>query len=104
MNLLLEAGCKAILVSVDIPILGRRLNEMRNDFALPTDMAIPNMPVGSEEIIRGTNDGINYGENSLEINHYQSENLQLSRSFHRMGRSNSLAQEANIYGALAKRR
>ena len=61
---------------MDIPILGRRLNEMRNDFALPTDMAIPNMPVGSEEIIRGTNDGINYGENSLRTDRYQSENLQ----------------------------
>ncbi|KAI0435754.1 hypothetical protein F4803DRAFT_286060 [Xylaria telfairii] len=37
------AGYKAIFLSVDIPILGRRLNEYRNNFALPEGMAWPNL-------------------------------------------------------------
>ncbi|PIA88906.1 Hydroxyacid oxidase 1 [Cercospora beticola] len=38
-----EAGYKAILVSVDTPLLGRRLNEHRNEFTLPEDMGWPNL-------------------------------------------------------------
>lgn len=37
------AGYKAIFVSVDTPVLGRRLNEMRNNFTLPEDLAFPNI-------------------------------------------------------------
>lgn len=37
------AGYKAIFVSVDCPVLGRRLNEMRNDFTLPDNLAFPNI-------------------------------------------------------------
>lgn len=37
------AGFKAIFVSVDTPVLGRRLNEMRNNFTLPEDLAFPNI-------------------------------------------------------------
>ncbi|KAJ9657793.1 hypothetical protein H2198_004100 [Neophaeococcomyces mojaviensis] len=37
------AGYKAVFVSVDVPVLGRRLNEMRNNFTLPEDLAFPNI-------------------------------------------------------------
>lgn len=37
------AGYKAIFISVDCPVLGRRLNEMRNNFTLPADLAFPNI-------------------------------------------------------------
>ena len=37
------AGYKAIFLSVDTPLLGRRLNEYRNSFVLPDDMAWPNL-------------------------------------------------------------
>ncbi|EMR62984.1 putative fmn-dependent dehydrogenase family protein [Eutypa lata UCREL1] len=37
------AGYKAIFLSVDTPLLGRRLNEYRNNFTLPEDMEWPNL-------------------------------------------------------------
>lgn len=30
-------------MSVDVPVLGRRLSEMRNNFSLPTDLTFPNI-------------------------------------------------------------
>lgn len=36
-------GYKAIFMSVDVPVLGRRLNEFRNDFTLPEQLAFPNI-------------------------------------------------------------
>ncbi|KAF7185155.1 Oxidase FUB9 [Pseudocercospora fuligena] len=38
-----RAGYKAIFLTVDVPMLGRRLNEYRNDFSLPEDMSYPNL-------------------------------------------------------------
>ena len=37
------AGYKAMFISVDVPVLRRRLNEMRNNFTLPEDLAFPNI-------------------------------------------------------------
>ncbi|KZF19528.1 FMN-dependent dehydrogenase [Xylona heveae TC161] len=37
------AGYKALFLSVDVPVLGLRLNEYRNKFRLPDDMAYPNI-------------------------------------------------------------
>ena len=37
------AGYSAIFLSVDVPLLGRRLNEFRNDFHLPEGMEWPNL-------------------------------------------------------------
>lgn len=38
------AGFKAIFLSVDCPLLGRRLNEMKNTFTLPADCTFPCYP------------------------------------------------------------
>ncbi|PTU18413.1 hypothetical protein P175DRAFT_0504336 [Aspergillus ochraceoroseus IBT 24754] len=38
-----KAGYKAIFVSVDLPILGNRLNESRNNFKFPPEMKFPNL-------------------------------------------------------------
>ncbi|KAL6252756.1 hypothetical protein RBB50_000475 [Rhinocladiella similis] len=38
-----KAGYKAILLTVDAPMLGRRLNEFRNGFGMPKDMRYPNI-------------------------------------------------------------
>lgn len=38
-----EAGYKVLFLSVDVPVLGHRLNEYRNDFRIPPDMAYPNI-------------------------------------------------------------
>lgn len=43
MHSVVAAGYKAIFLSVDTPVLGRRLNEHRNNFLLPDDMSWPNL-------------------------------------------------------------
>ena len=40
------AGCAALCVTADTPILGTRTREMRSSFSLPDDVALPNM-IGS---------------------------------------------------------
>ena len=40
----LAAGCKALWVTVDLPILGRRLNEYKNKFSIPEGLTVPNLP------------------------------------------------------------
>ncbi|KAK5059681.1 hypothetical protein LTR84_009564 [Exophiala bonariae] len=61
-----DAGFKAIFVSVDVPVLGRRLNEMRNNFTLPEDLTFPNiLSSGSSEFSDEGGDGNDY-DASLE--------------------------------------
>ncbi|GKZ85136.1 hypothetical protein AnigIFM56816_010902 [Aspergillus niger] len=38
-----KAGYKALFLSVDVPVLGKRLNEYRNNYQLPEDMQWPNI-------------------------------------------------------------
>ncbi|KAJ4263503.1 hypothetical protein NW762_006322 [Fusarium torreyae] len=47
-------GCKAIFLSVDVPMLGRRLNEYRNNFVLPDDMAWPNLDSDGKSELSGS--------------------------------------------------
>ncbi|KPM34008.1 Peroxisomal (S)-2-hydroxy-acid oxidase [Neonectria ditissima] len=49
------SGYKAIFLSVDVPLLGRRLNEYRNNFVLPEDMAWPNLLSDGKEELSGEN-------------------------------------------------
>lgn len=49
----LAAGYKAIFLSVDTPLLGRRLNEYRNNFVLPEDMAWPNLLSDGKDELSG---------------------------------------------------
>jgi 4-hydroxymandelate oxidase len=37
------AGCGAVVVTVDVPIMGRRLRDLRNSFALPPDIGPENL-------------------------------------------------------------
>lgn len=39
----LGAGYKALFLSVDVPVLGRRLGEMRTNFTLPKNLSFPNL-------------------------------------------------------------
>jgi 4-hydroxymandelate oxidase len=42
-----EAGCKALVLTVDAPFLGRRERDVRNAFALPRELKVKNLvPVG----------------------------------------------------------
>ncbi|MEU4607662.1 alpha-hydroxy acid oxidase [Kribbella sp. NPDC023972] len=38
-----EAGCTALMVTVDVPVMGRRLRDVRNAFALPADVVAANL-------------------------------------------------------------
>ncbi|MFG1815570.1 alpha-hydroxy acid oxidase [Kribbella sp. NPDC049174] len=38
-----EAGCTALMVTVDVPVMGRRLRDVRNAFALPEDVVAANL-------------------------------------------------------------
>jgi 4-hydroxymandelate oxidase len=37
------AGCEALMVTVDVPVMGRRLRDVRNSFALPPDVVAANL-------------------------------------------------------------
>ena len=37
------AGCRALMVTVDVPVMGRRLRDVRNSFALPPDVVAANI-------------------------------------------------------------
>ncbi|HET9143254.1 alpha-hydroxy acid oxidase [Actinophytocola sp.] len=39
-----ESGCQAMVVTVDVPVLGRRLRDARNDFQVPPDVLAANLP------------------------------------------------------------
>jgi len=41
-----QAGCQAIMVTVDVPIMGRRLRDVRNEFSLPADVVPANLVTG----------------------------------------------------------
>lgn len=44
------AGCTALVLTVDVPILGRRLRDLRNSFAIPADVVAANLPTGRESL------------------------------------------------------
>ncbi|KAG7504949.1 hypothetical protein JOB18_019965 [Solea senegalensis] len=54
-----EAGYKAIFVTVDTPYLGRRLDDMRNRFKLPSHLSMSNFTSASLAFSEG-----NYGDDS----------------------------------------
>jgi len=42
-----QLGCAALVVTVDVPIMGRRHRDMRNEFVLPSDVQAVNLHPGS---------------------------------------------------------
>ncbi|KAL8851727.1 MAG: hypothetical protein Q9221_003337 [Calogaya cf. arnoldii] len=60
-----KVGYKALFLSVDVPVLGRRLGEMQNQFRLPTDLSFPNLAsTGHDEF--GTGQGPTAFDDTLE--------------------------------------
>jgi 4-hydroxymandelate oxidase len=46
-----EAGCKAIVLTVDVPVPGRRERDVRNRFTLPDHLSMKNLlPAGCQEL------------------------------------------------------
>lgn len=62
-----EAGYKAVFLSVDVPVLGKRLNEYRNEFRIPEDMSYPNILSSGADVSDRTNYGmISYGRMQIQ--------------------------------------
>ncbi|KAL1595396.1 hypothetical protein SLS59_008328 [Nothophoma quercina] len=60
-----DAGYRALFLSVDVPVLGRRLGEMRSNFTLPKDMSWPNLlSTGQDEF--GAPDGKRDGPQAFD--------------------------------------
>ncbi|WP_432942352.1 alpha-hydroxy acid oxidase [Kribbella sp. CA-253562] len=43
-----DAGCSAVMVTVDVPVMGRRLRDVRNAFALPDGIVAANLEATRE--------------------------------------------------------
>lgn len=46
-NRFIAAGYKALFITVDAPVLGQRLNEVRNHLELPAHLSLPNLQGGT---------------------------------------------------------
>ncbi|MFF4874526.1 alpha-hydroxy acid oxidase [Micromonospora sp. NPDC000668] len=44
------AGCRALVVTVDVPVLGRRPRDLRNAFRLPAEVFAANLPDGRDAL------------------------------------------------------
>lgn len=47
---IVAAGCRALVVTVDVPVLGRRPRDLRNAFRLPADVVAANLPYGRDTL------------------------------------------------------
>ncbi|WFE35920.1 alpha-hydroxy acid oxidase [Micromonospora sp. WMMD975] len=54
----LAAGCAAVVVTVDVPVLGRRLRDARNGFALPPHVTAANLPGGRDDLAHQGTPGV----------------------------------------------
>lgn len=59
-SFVIAARYKALFISVDVPMLGRRLNEYRNDFSMPVDLKSPNLQEGDQPGVMGKGGGEGY--------------------------------------------
>ena len=50
-----KAGCKAVILTADAPLLGRRWNEARNQFKLPDDLSLPHLESPNGNLGFGSN-------------------------------------------------
>lgn len=59
-----DAGYKAIVLTVDCPVLGRRLNEMKNTFKMPAGSRYPNVDRTADagESLDVGGEGMRYGQ------------------------------------------
>lgn len=53
-----DAGCVALMVTVDVPILGRRLRDARNSFAIPPGVLAANLSGGRDDLAHAATPGV----------------------------------------------
>jgi (S)-2-hydroxy-acid oxidase len=61
----IEAGYKALFVSVDLPVLGNRLNEKRNRFCFPPHVTFPNIQQETDDVMKHY--GAGYGAVYIQL-------------------------------------
>ena len=93
-----ECGYKALFLSVDVPVLGHRLNEYRNDFRIPADMSYPNILSSGSDMSSRTDYGM-----CPDMNLTASKSDAI-RSDTWLGHSSSLASKAYIHEDLVERK
>ncbi|MFI6131707.1 alpha-hydroxy acid oxidase [Micromonospora sp. NPDC051141] len=54
----LGAGCAAVMLTVDVPVLGRRLRDVRNGFTLPAHVTAANLPGGRDDLVHQGTPGV----------------------------------------------
>jgi 4-hydroxymandelate oxidase len=52
-----DAGCRVLMVTVDVPIMGRRLRDIRNEFTLPSEVRAANVQSGARSSAHARSDG-----------------------------------------------
>lgn len=109
------AGYKALFISIDVPMLGRRLNEYRNGFALPADIKLPNILDEDLPSVMGHTDGEStagqqYGastpfqpQKGMCVD-WHANKCTTYRSLARLGHDNSMAQIHDQFRYLVERR
>ncbi|MGK5740907.1 alpha-hydroxy acid oxidase [Micromonospora sp. URMC 103] len=53
-----DAGCRVLVVTVDVPVLGRRLRDLRNAFRLPAEVGAVNLPHGRDDLAHAGTPGV----------------------------------------------
>jgi len=96
-------GFKAILLTVDGPVLGHRLNEFRNSFVLPEGVTFPNIESDLDpSALEGAADGLKYGKYTFES--ITRTRLKSARREHRLGNSHPLGEKQYHVTYLGKRK
>lgn len=68
LKLRVESGYRAVMMTVDAPMLGRRLNEFRNSFGIPEGMGYPNIAPDSDmRNLVDQSSGLTYGKITMSI-------------------------------------
>ncbi|OLY83947.1 Peroxisomal (S)-2-hydroxy-acid oxidase GLO5 [Smittium mucronatum] len=70
-----KSGCKAIIVTVDTPYLGRRLPDIREPFEMPAHLSLANFKTGEEKL---TDDENTDSENASWLAKYFTEEIDAS--------------------------
>ncbi|MEV4495982.1 alpha-hydroxy acid oxidase [Micromonospora arborensis] len=52
------AGCRALMLTVDVPVLGRHPRDLRNAFRLPADVVAANLPDGRDALAHAGAPGV----------------------------------------------
>lgn len=74
------AGYKALFVTLDVPYLGRRLNEYRNNFGVPKGMEYPNLFPGVDVTnLEDCDETMAYGKINLYIDEVNSTHRLFNR-------------------------